>query len=86
VDIRDWSKGVSILAAKEFGIDHPSKLSMDFIAGGGQGAVYLHAMHSVVDRYRLEGLIGPAMLEPESIPLVTYKRSRSRWKFWRDPT
>ena len=145
--------GVSILAAKEFGIDYPSKLSVNFIAGGGHGAVYLHAMHSVVDwfacakwlngtlvrslslspdrgiledigprlpfeepfwsgqhpatededdgypfpfhplelgeaalreffGYQLEGLIDSAMLEPESIPLIKYKRSRSPWKFW----
>jgi hypothetical protein len=32
--------------------------------------------------YQLEGLIDPALLEPESIPLVKYKRSRSRWKLW----
>ena len=41
--------GVSILAAKEFGIDYPSKLPMPFISAGGSGTVYLHAMHSVVD-------------------------------------
>jgi hypothetical protein len=41
--------GISILAAKEFGIDHPSKLSPRFISGGGGGTTYLHAMHSVVD-------------------------------------
>jgi len=33
--------------------------------------------------YQLEGFIDPALLEPESIPLVRYKRSRSLWwKFW----
>jgi hypothetical protein len=145
--------GVSILAAKEFGIDYPSKLPASFISAGGCGTVYLHAMHSVVDwfafaqwtsgrlvrslslspdsgiledlgprlpfeepfwsgqrpateddqsdypfpfhplelaeaalkeffGYQLEGLIDPTLLEPESIPLVKYKRSRSRWKFW----
>jgi len=41
--------GVSILAAKEFGIDHPSKLSERFIQAGRNGAIFLHAMHSVVD-------------------------------------
>lgn len=40
---------VSILAAKEFGIDYPSKLPAAFIAVGGSGMVYRHAMHSVVD-------------------------------------
>lgn len=41
--------GVSVVAAKEFGIDHPSKLHQRFIAAGGNGIVTLHAMHSVVD-------------------------------------
>lgn len=31
--------GVSILAAKEFGIDRPSTLPVAFIAGGGRGTV-----------------------------------------------
>jgi hypothetical protein len=34
--------------------------------------------------YQLEGPMGASLLEPESIPLVRYKRSRpSWWKFWR---
>jgi hypothetical protein len=145
--------GVTVLAAKEFGIDYPSKLPVSFISAGGRGTVYLHAMHSAVDwfafaqwtdgqlvrslslspdsgiledlgqrlpfeepfwlgqypatgddpneypfpfhplelgeaalkeffGYQLEGPIDPALLEPESIPLVRYKRSRSRWKLW----
>jgi hypothetical protein len=146
--------GVSILAAKEFGIDYPSKLPAPFISAGGSGTVYLHAMHSVVDwlafaqwingklvrslslspdsgiledigqrmpfeepfwsgqnpvtvdddeddyplpfhplelgeaalkeffGYQLEGLDGPKLLQPESIPLVKYKRTRSWWKLW----
>jgi hypothetical protein len=145
--------GVSILAAKEFGIDHPSQLPASFISAGGRGMVYLHAMHSVVDwfafaqwtngqlvrslslspdsgiledigqrlpfeepfwsaqhpatdddpndypfpfhplelgeatlkeffGYQLEGFVDPTLLEPESIPLIKYKRSRSRWKLW----
>ena len=144
---------VSILAAKEFGIDHPSKLPTSFISHGGSGTVYLHAMHSVVDwfafaqwsdgqlirslslspdsgvledigqrlpfeepfwsgqhpvshdgeddypfpfhplelgeaalkeffGYQLEGIIDSGLLQPESIPLIRYKRKRSRWKFW----
>jgi hypothetical protein len=33
--------------------------------------------------YQLEGYIDASLLEPESIPLVCYKRSRSPWwKFW----
>jgi len=147
--------GISVVAAKEFGIDHPSRLNRSFIAAGGAGSTYLHAMHSVVDwfayanwingklvrslslspdsgiledigqrldfekpywagqhpvggddednsyplpfhpldlgeaalrelfGYQLEGIIDPALLEPESIPLVHYRRSRSWWKFWR---
>jgi hypothetical protein len=41
--------GVSVVAAKEFGIDYPSKLAKSFIAAGGRGTIYLHAMSSVVD-------------------------------------
>jgi hypothetical protein len=147
--------GVSILAAREFGIDHPSKLPEKFVAQGRQGAIYLHAMHSVVDwlafaqwsqgtlmrslslspdkgiledigvrlpfeepfwagqhpatddededaeypfpfhplelgeevlkqffGYQLEGPNHPALLDPETIPLVKYKRTRAWWKFW----
>lgn len=146
--------GVSVIAAKEFGIDHPSKLAQRFIAAGGSGIVTLHAMHSVVDwfafaqwvdgrpvrslslspddgiiedigqhlafeepywsgahpavegddeeypfpfhpldlgeaalkdlfGYQLEGMIDDTLLEPESIPLLRYKRSRTHWwKFW----
>lgn len=142
--------GVSVVAAKEFGIEYPSKLPVSFIRG--HGAVYLHAMHSVVDwfafakwnnghlvrslslspdsgiledfgerlpfeepfwsgqhpavegedeypfqfhplelgeaalkeffGYQLEGPIDGSLIEPESVPLIKYKRSRSRWKFW----
>jgi hypothetical protein len=148
--------GISVVAAKEFGIDYPSKLPQRFITAGGCGTVTLHAMHSVVDwfayaiwangkllrslslspdsgimedigqrlpfeepywsgdhpavdsdeekdaypfpfhpldlgeatlkdrfGYQLEGYIDPSLLEPESIPLVRYKRNRSQWwKFW----
>ncbi|MGD9645623.1 MAG: hypothetical protein AB7U73_07920 [Pirellulales bacterium] len=41
--------GVSVIAAKEFAINHPSKLGRSFVAAGGRGHIYLHAMHSVVD-------------------------------------
>lgn len=147
--------GVSVVAAKEFGIDYPSRLNQRFVAAGGNGTVTLHAMHSVVDwfayavwankklvrslslspdsgimedigqrlsfeepywsgehpavdseeedaypfpfhpldlgeetlksqfGYQLEGYIDASLLEPESIPLVRYQRSRSPWwKFW----
>lgn len=148
--------GVSVVAAKEFGIDYPSKLPQRFIDAGGNGIATLHAMHSVVDwfayaiwvnrklvrslslspdsgimedvgqrlpfeepfwsgdrpavddddeadaypfpfhpldlgeatlkdqfGYQLEGYIDASLLEPESVPLIRYKRSRSPWwKFW----
>lgn len=149
-------QGVSVVAAKEFGIDYPSKLAKRFVAAGSSGTIFLHAMHSVVDwfayakwangkllrtlslspdggiledigqrlpfeepywsgehpaiddeeendayrfpfhplelgeaalrelfGYQLEGFIDPTLLEPEAIPLVRYKRSRSWWGFWR---
>ena len=41
--------GVSVVAAKEFGIDHPSRLSPRLRDTLGMRTVYLHAMHSVVD-------------------------------------
>ena len=41
--------GVSVVAAREFGIDYPSKLPQRFITAGGNGTVTLHAMHSMVD-------------------------------------
>ncbi len=148
--------GVSVIAAKEFGLDYPSKLHQRFIAAGGNGTVTLHAMHSVVDwfayamwangnlmrslslspdngimedigqrmpfeepywagehpavdvegeedanpfpfhplelgeaalkdcfGYQLEGYIDASLLEPDVIPLVRCKRSRSAWwKLW----
>lgn len=41
--------GVAVVAAKEFGIDHPSKLPERFLEFAPFPNVYLHAMHSVVD-------------------------------------
>jgi hypothetical protein len=41
--------GVSIVAAKEFGIDYPSEVPRRFIEAGGDGTITFHAMHSVVD-------------------------------------
>jgi len=41
--------GVSVVAAKEFGIDFPSQLALRFLEPGLEKRVYLHAMHSVVD-------------------------------------
>jgi hypothetical protein len=39
--------GVTVLAAKEFGVDYPSKLGSSFV-DGSEVAIH-HAMHSVVD-------------------------------------
>src|SRR5262249_31035914 len=47
--------GVSIIAAREFGIDHPSMLPQRFIVAAGAGTVTLHAMHSVRSEERRVG-------------------------------
>src|SRR4051812_32882425 len=41
--------GVTVVAAKEFGIDYPSKLPQYFLKALPSRNVYLHAMHSTVD-------------------------------------
>ncbi|WZP00695.1 hypothetical protein EP7_002344 [Isosphaeraceae bacterium EP7] len=41
--------GLSVVAAKEIGIDYPSRLSPRFLECAGSRTIYLHAMHSVVD-------------------------------------
>lgn len=146
--------GVSVVAAKEFGGDYPSKLPAAFIDAGKSGVIHLHAMHSVVDwfacavwsrgtlqrslsvapdngvledigaklpfeipfwegehpatdddadeyplhfhpldlgeaalaeffGYQLEGEQTSAMIDPDSIPLMRFKRSGAWWKFWK---
>lgn len=40
---------VAVVAAKEFGIDYPSKLPQQFLKASPFRNVYLHAMHSMVD-------------------------------------
>jgi hypothetical protein len=145
--------GVSVVAAKEFGGDYPSRLPAAFIDAGRDGTIHLHAMHSVVDwfayavwkngqlqrslsvspdsgvredigekaafelpfwtggnevpaeegeeyplpfhpldmgeaalleffGYQLEGADSSATVDPNSIPLMRFKRSRSWFKFW----
>lgn len=32
--------------------------------------------------YTIEGRLDPSRIDPESIPLLSFKRKRSRWKFW----
>ncbi|GHA16307.1 hypothetical protein GCM10008090_27640 [Arenicella chitinivorans] len=44
-----YFEGISVVAAKEFGIDNPSKLDRRFISESPFSNTYLHAMHSVVD-------------------------------------
>lgn len=147
--------GVSVLAAKEFGIDRPSTLDRRYVKAGGNGTVTLHVMHSMVDwfafarwtdgklvrslsmspdsgivedigaklpferpywagehpavdpeeddeypfpfdplalgeaaldalfGYQLEGSMISTLFDPESIPLMRFTRSRSRWRFWK---
>jgi hypothetical protein len=63
--------GISIVAAKEFGIDYPSRLLPRFIKAGQGGTVTLHAMHSVVDwfayaRWTNGRLIRSLSLSPDS--------------------
>ena len=63
--------GVSIIAAREFGIDSPSALPQAFIKAGGRGRIYLHAMHSVVDWFAFAiwsdgSLIRSLSLSPDS--------------------
>lgn len=41
--------GVTVIAAKEFGLDNPSKLERRFIDEATASSIHLHAMHSVVD-------------------------------------
>ena len=41
--------GVSVVAAKEFGIDYPSKTPQRFVDAGRDGTATFHAMHSAVD-------------------------------------
>ena len=41
--------GVTIVAAKEFGLDRPSQLPASFLEHRLGSHIYLHAMHSVVD-------------------------------------
>lgn len=40
---------IIVVAAKEFGVDRPSKLHSRFIEAFSDGVLYLHAMHSTVD-------------------------------------
>jgi len=108
--------GLSIVAAREFGIDRPSTLPPSLVQFGVGRSTCLHAMHSVVDWFAYaiwkDGVLhrllsvspdvhplelGEAALlelfgfqlegttshfEPEDIPLMRFKRSRSWRKKW----
>ncbi len=146
---------VSVIAAKEFAGDYPSKLPAAFIEAGKEGTIHLHAMHSVVDwfayavwsrgqlrrslsvspdngaiedigdkmafelpywagdhavadegeeekyplpfhplemgeaalleffGYQLEGDLASVVVDPDSIPLMRFKRVGAGWKFWK---
>lgn len=149
--VGSWS-GVSIIAAKEFAIDQPSKLPAVFLSPASAGTAYLHVMHSVVDwfafavwengklrrslslspdddiiedigdrlpfeepfwagqhpavdpddkeddypfpfhplelgeaaldeffGYQIEGIVDPSLLDPEKVPLLRFKRTKSTW-------
>ncbi len=63
--------GVSVIAAREFQIDLPSKLLQEFIEAGGSGTIYFHAMHSVVDWFAFAiwsngALVRSLSLSPDS--------------------
>jgi hypothetical protein len=60
--------GISILAAKEFGIDYPSKLPAQFVSHGSGGTIYLHAMHSVVDWFACAKWLNGELVRSLSLP------------------
>jgi hypothetical protein len=146
---------VFVIAAKEFGIDYPSKIPPSFLNKNYGNTIQLHAMHSVVDwlafavwkngelerslslspdsgvledigkklafempywngefpaldpeeneddypfrfhpldlgeaalreffGYVLEGAVDSTLIEPENLPLLGFRRTKPRWKFW----
>jgi len=63
--------GLSIVAAREFGIDRPSTLPRSFVQPGTGRSTSLHAMHSVVDWFAYaiwtDGVLQRALsLSPDS--------------------
>lgn len=61
--------GVAVVAATEFGIDYPSKLDSRFIREAGEGTLYLHAMHSVVDWFAFAVWNGGRLMRSLSVSL-----------------
>lgn len=60
-------EGVAIVAAKEFRIDNPSQLPEAFIKAAAGRAIYLHAMHSVVDWFAFGYWVNGALLRSLSV-------------------
>jgi hypothetical protein len=63
--------GLTIVAAREFGIDYPSRLARSFLEFANGRTISLHAMHSVVDWFAFaiwrEGkLVRSLSLSPDS--------------------
>src|SRR6185312_8312203 len=59
--------GVSVVAAKEFGIDYPSRLDGHFLHVAESRSIYLHAMHSVVDWFAFAVWRGGKLLRSLSL-------------------
>lgn len=62
--------GLSIVAASDFALDHPSKLPARFLDWAPDRSAHLHAMHSVVDWFafgvwRDGGLVRSLSLSPD---------------------
>jgi hypothetical protein len=63
--------GLTVVAAKEFGIDYPSTLPVRWLQRCDRKHVYLHAMHSVVDWFAFavwenRSLVRTLSLSPDS--------------------
>jgi len=73
---------VAIVAAREFGIDYPSRLPQRFLTNGPFPDVYLHAMHSVVDwfafaQWKDGRLVRSLSLSPDSGILENFGTTRT---------
>jgi hypothetical protein len=58
---------VAVVAAKEFGIDHPSTLHQHFLAPAPFADTYLHAMHSAVDWFAFAQWKGGTLVRSLSV-------------------
>jgi len=62
---------VAVVAAREFGIDNPSRIAQHFLTAAPFADAYLHAMHSVVDwfafaQWKRGTLVRALSLSPDS--------------------